>query len=73
MNAEGQAADAKQRLRVAQEQIAEFAHERESDAAQLAQECAEVLKALPPDTRTEVLSLFQARGLFMSRMKHRST
>lgn len=59
MNAEGQAADAKRRLQVAQEQIAEFAIERETEAAQLAQECATVLNSLPSDTHSEVLSLFQ--------------
>ena len=62
INAEGQAADAQRRLQVAQEQIAEFAYEREREATQLAEDCSAVLSALPPEAQSEFISGFQARS-----------
>lgn len=46
MNAEGQAADSKRRLQVAQEQVAEFAQQREQEATKLLQKLEAALEDL---------------------------
>ena len=46
LNAEGQAADSNRRLQVAQEQVAEFANQREEEASTLLQEVDRALASL---------------------------
>ena len=59
LNAEGQAADSERRLQVAQEQVAEFAHQREEEAATLMRQLGEALTGLHPDSDPATLKRFQ--------------
>jgi len=59
LNAEGQAADSERRLQVAQEQVAEFAHQREEEATNLMRQMGVALAGLHPDTDPATLAHFQ--------------
>ena len=62
LNAEGQAADSERRLQVAQEQVAEFAHQREEEATNLLRQMQTALAGLPPDSNPATVALFQVKA-----------
>lgn len=59
LNAEGQAADSNRRLQVAQEQVAEFAYQREEEAAKLLQQVDEALGSLHSSIDPPALKVLQ--------------
>ncbi len=61
LNAEGQAADSNRRLQVAQEQVAEFAQQREEEASKLLQEVGSALASLEACSDPSVLTVLQAK------------
>ena len=69
LNAEGQAADSERRLQVAQEQVAEFAHQREEEASTLLRQLGVALTGLHPDSNPATLKLFQVcEGALLAQM-----
>lgn len=63
LDAEGQAADSERRLQVAQEQVAEFAHQREEEATNLMMQMQAALAGLHPESNPATLALFQVSGM----------
>ena len=64
LNAEGQAADSNRRLQVAQEQVAEFAQQREEEASTLLQEVGRALANLEACNDPTVLTVLQVSHLY---------
>lgn len=66
LNAEGQAADSNRRLQVAQEQVAEFAQQREEEASTLLQEVSRALSSLETSNDPTVLAVLQVSACLLS-------